>query len=264
LSEPQSTASQHDMPSSFEAMALMSSTAVPDDVIMRLWDGIIGYGSRAIDVGARRGEAIPLIEAAGYTSITALEPHEISFGWLMAGFSRYDCRQIALSSHNGTVKLAKVPVAMDKGELVTPGLDGMEWSPDSWHDVPLTEVPCLTLDQLVKRNGAPDLVLIDTEGHEAEVLKGAAETIRTSHAHWLVEFHSPQLHKDVIELLSSGGYEPETLRHPHYRTESQMWHQHGWVKARPVQRESRDLDRVVDAMTASRGGPAPIQIRAFA
>ncbi|MCK6577925.1 MAG: FkbM family methyltransferase [Anaerolineae bacterium] len=51
------------------------------------------------------------------------------------------------------------------------------------------QVPTVTLDTLMSRFGAPDLVKIDVEGAELRVLEGATGIARTGKARFLVEMH---------------------------------------------------------------------------
>lgn len=52
----------------------------------------------------------------------------------------------------------------------------------------LSGVPRVTVDQLARDFGRPDVVYIDVDGFECQVLRGSAETLQT-HADWFVEVH---------------------------------------------------------------------------
>jgi FkbM family methyltransferase len=201
----------------------------PVEVLDRLWSGWRGH--TAYDVGAHKGENIPLLEAAGFTRIVALEPEWASFAELVRRFGdRCHAWQAAASDHHGWLDLAEVPMAISKGELVTPGTTGMEWSPADWAAARIIRtVPCITLDGLA---GSPDFVVVDTEGHEARVLAGAREILQEAKAGWLIEFHAPDLKDRCERQLEAAGYTVEVVRHPHYPPHSHLWYQHGWLRAR--------------------------------
>jgi FkbM family methyltransferase len=58
-------------------------------------------------------------------------------------------------------------------------------------------VPAITVDDLAREYGTPDLVFIDVEGYEEQVLKGAADTLAGAATSFLVEVHE--------ELAAYGG-----------------------------------------------------------
>lgn len=70
-----------------------------------------------------------------------------------------------------------------------------------------------TLSHVVRSGRSVDFIKIDVEGHELEVLEGAARTIAHSHPVILCEIekrHSPHCDK-VFSLLRSAGYKAYTL-----------------------------------------------------
>lgn len=220
----------------------------PPSVEPVLWRDLIG--DLAFDIGARKGENFAQFAALGYRGIIACEPEPGSYGDLRQRFHAWaepdleDQRReahipwallmnVAVSDHVGTVQLAEVPMAISKGEWVTPGTDGMEWSLPDWGEAKLHAVPCTTLDTLADDIGDPDLVVIDTEGHEAAVLRGGQMLMAACGTKWLIEFHAPGLKEECETLLTASGHDVETVRHPHYPEGSDMWHQHGWLRAIP-------------------------------
>jgi FkbM family methyltransferase len=67
-------------------------------------------------------------------------------------------------------------------------------------------IPTLTVDNLSKTYGNPDVIKIDVEGAEALVLKGAMGTIKTTKSMViLVEIHSLKAMFDVYDVLASIG-----------------------------------------------------------
>lgn len=50
-------------------------------------------------------------------------------------------------------------------------------------------VPSVTVDELTRRQGAPDVLFVDVEGFEAKVLRGAADTLARFRPDCFVEMH---------------------------------------------------------------------------
>jgi FkbM family methyltransferase len=219
----------------------------PPGVERVLWRGF--EGDLAFDIGARKGENFGHLAQLGYSGIIACEPEPGSYAELVQRFGHWQMIEdddfpegttpwaslmnCAVSDHEGTVELAEVPMAISKGEWVTPGTDGMEWSLPDWGEAKLHAVPCTTLDALADNAGDPDLVVIDTEGHEAAILRGGQMLMAACGTKWLIEFHAPGLKAECETLLTTSDHEVETVRHPHYAEGSDMWHQHGWLRATP-------------------------------
>lgn len=69
-----------------------------------------------------------------------------------------------------------------------------------------TLVRAVTVDELAREHGTPDLVYVDVEGHECHALRGATETL-ASRPEWFIEVHAhgplQAAGGSVAELLSS-------------------------------------------------------------
>ena len=205
----------------------------PPEVEQALW-ARFGHYETGFDVGANCGQSVErMLGLCG--QVVSLEPNRDSFASLSAQWGlnpRVTCINAAVSDHDGIAELAQLPGKQaDTGQLVTPGLSGMEWDPGDWSAV--ETVPCLalTLDHLAADHGQPGLVKVDTEGHETLVLLGATDVLTLRESDWLIEFHSQVNHARCAEILESHGYRTETIRHPHYIVGGHMWRQHGWIKA---------------------------------
>jgi FkbM family methyltransferase len=209
--------------------------AVPDppELSGPLWEGF--SGSVGWDVGANCGQSVPVMRER-FGRVVSFEPCQASFDYARAAYPDAEMYRVALSDHEGTVELALLGGEQEEtGQLVTPGTRGMEWDPGSWDPgrVSFLTVPCRTIDSQVRALGAPDFVKVDTEGHEFHVLLGGLGLLKLRKASWLVEFHSPGLRAACTDLLDLAGLAVQTVRHPHYAPDSPMWHQHGWLRARP-------------------------------
>ena len=50
----------------------------------------------------------------------------------------------------------------------------------------------------------------------------------------LIEFHSAELRDWCQQTLLANTYSVFTVRHPHYARDSDLYHQHGWLRAFPA------------------------------
>lgn len=220
----------------------MVRASLPDPVEIhdRLWQGF--RGRVGWDVGANCGQTI-LDMAFEFDHIVAFEPSPDSFAAAASLVIQHHIEarviNVALSDHDGHVDLA-YPAAEQRetGQLVTPGLKGMEWEPADWDAVEKVSVSCLRADVLAidwcyggEELMYPDFMKVDTEGHEVAVLRGAEGILARGSTDFLIEFHSPENQRACMEILVEAGYEPEIVRHPHYPSDSLMWYQHGWLRA---------------------------------
>lgn len=213
----------------------MVRPAVPDptEIAAQAWWGFRGY--YAWDVGANCGQSIVHFKMFHGGRFSFFEPSEDSASYLKRMYSWADVHPIALSDHDGELELAyPAREQRDTGQLVTPGTEGMEWSPPDWSVIPRVTVPCRTADSMVIELGEPDFIKVDTEGHECQVLAGAKRLLARGEVKWLIEFHTPGNLSWCQRELTGAGYVTEIVRHPYYRTGGKMWRQHGWLRAFPL------------------------------
>jgi FkbM family methyltransferase len=69
-----------------------------------------------------------------------------------------------------------------------------------------TRVRVTTLDEAVRRFGAPNFVKMDIEGGENQALRGAESLLREVRPSWLIELHSPACELEVKDRLAAAGY----------------------------------------------------------
>lgn len=214
----------------------------PPEIQPTLWRGV--RGSCAWDVGANCGQTVALL-ADRFATTICFEPAAECLDLLWTASVRAANRSnstvavkpLAISDHDGTVRLAALPDKISTGQLVTPGTHGMEWSPDWDAGQPgdlVREVACRSIDSLAAEIPPPDFIKVDVEGHEQAVLDGAAGYTVQAHPGWLIEFHSPELYESCRTWLSGRDYTVTVIRHPHYPPGSAMWFQHGWLRAIPT------------------------------
>lgn len=212
--------------------------AVPDppELSDRLWYGFMG--GTAWDVGSNCGQAI-LEMSWAFDKIIGFEPdprsHSYAVDYVRTMLPGFDItvHRIAMSDSDGTIELA-YPAKEQKetGQLVTIGTQGMEWEPKNWDKVERLRVESWTADKFAGHHGGyPDFAKIDTEGHEAAVLRGAEGLLACGKTDILLEFHTPGNHDFCEKALLDAGYKVTTVRHPHYEPDSHMYFQHGWIRA---------------------------------
>jgi FkbM family methyltransferase len=160
-------------------------------------------GARVFDLGASYGVvAMMLADVTGPKGqVVALEAHPHDAATLernreLNGMTQLICLHAAAAREPGEIVFGR------NGEVD----DGSR----RWGEL---RVPALSVDELSRRYGPPDVVFIDVEGYEHEVVLGAADTIDQG-PDWFVEVHGDeQLGKygastgDVIALFGRAGYE---------------------------------------------------------
>ena len=212
-------------------MTIRPAPIDPPEIHRHLWDGFTGRVGW--DIGSNTGQSLGEMTNR-FEQVVAFEPAVECMPFLEPWAPRVLVKQIAVSNVDGEIQLAALPDKIDTGQLVTPGTHGMEWSVDWTSTQPadiVRTVASWRIDSLVEELPPPNFWKIDVEGHEMHVLDGAEQTITDYRPDMLIEFHNPQLYDEVIETLRQHGYTSiDTVRHPHYRHGSEMWHTHGWLR----------------------------------
>lgn len=208
------------------------------DILWRDWHGAIGW-----DVGANAGQSVPwMLDRFGL--VHCFEPSEAARAvfegvWpteLRSGRVKlYPC---ALAAHTGQLAVAVREAPIQSGQLVAVDMPyhGEDRGPNTavWgRDKYTWQVDCTTADDIADRKGIPDFVKVDTEGHELLVLQGAAQILSKRLTGWLVEYHTAGLAAQCVALLQAAGYRLEMVANPRYEPGSDMWYQHGWIRAAP-------------------------------
>jgi FkbM family methyltransferase len=195
------------------------------------------------DIGANMGQSVEkMLSDPKVRKVIAFEPAEESYE-VLAGKYRDNpvvvLRHEAVANHDGVLTLSVRQAPIMTGQLVAAGMPyGNElpaehvmarWGPE----LATRSLPCITVDTLVEELGPPDFAKVDTEGHELQVLTGGLHLLQRCQTRWLIEFHREDLYHGCANLFEIFGYNVETLRHPHYRRNSHMWYNHGWIRAFP-------------------------------
>jgi FkbM family methyltransferase len=147
-------------------------------------------GGIAIDVGANNG-FMTLLMAAHASAVVAVEPYAPARAKLAHNVALNDFRHVEisdrlLSDHDGTATLYLPDPAAPNQALASVHAQRAH--------VRSVNVPMERLDTLATRLNLPrvDLIKIDTEGHDAAVLRGARETL-SSHRPVVIFEHDTRL-----------------------------------------------------------------------
>lgn len=172
---------------------------------MKLLSLIVQRHDRVIDVGGNRGIYAYALWKLGAT-VEVFEPNSICHGVLTAwasGKSDVNIHTVALSNHAGTANL-HIPIdgwGIEHDASASIEQAGFPQARDEW-------VPLRTLDSY--QFEGLRLIKIDVEGHEYNVIEGAARTIASSRPALLVEIEQRHIDRpiaDVFEKILGFGYQ---------------------------------------------------------
>jgi FkbM family methyltransferase len=147
--------------------------------------------SRAFDIGAHIGEtATGFLSAFPNAEVYSFEPHPNSFNCLLDIKSdRFHAYRLAISDRNGDAQFFVYSDVVDPTEAVSASMQNslvrqtqFELIADgtkTTHHTKTINVECMTVDQFCDTNNLKkvEVLKIDVEGHEAEVLDGARDTL---------------------------------------------------------------------------------------
>jgi len=94
-------------------------------------------------------------------------------------------------------------------------------------------LPCRRLDTLCLE-GKVDFIKCDVEGAEVRVFDGAERLIGEHRPRLLIEVHSRENLRLLVEWLARQRYRCQVVRHPAYPPFSAHWFDHCWIAADPV------------------------------
>lgn len=162
-------------------------------------------GSDCVDVGAHTGAVLEhMLRLAPMGRHLAFEPLPAMAASLRARFPAVDIREVALSDRSGRATFTHVRTRPAYSGFRRRSYPGAE-------EVEEIEVRTATLDECLPSGFCPAVVKIDVEGAEAEVLRGAAETLSAHRPLVLFEHgaggadHYGTTSEEVFGLLSDCG-----------------------------------------------------------
>ncbi len=155
----------------------------PYDVIKKLLADIKVEG--ILDAGASHGKISErMLKNFPGANAYAFEPNPMYKNVLTeyaARESRFHPQFMALSNEEGTASL-NITESAGNTSLLTPSDSLKEIDPEGSPIKEMVDVPIVTIDDWVKRNGSPSIELMkfDIQGYELVALDGAKETLRNS------------------------------------------------------------------------------------
>lgn len=164
---------------------------------------LIQPGDVVCQVGANIGAlTLPLAHAVGPTGrVLALEPQNVIYKALSANVAinnlwQVEAKQAAAGAEAGMVSMPEV-------DYQRPGnFGGISVSTEATTH----RVPMITLDKALADLPALALLHLDCEGHELDVLRGAAATIRRLRPVLYVEIDRPEVRDGLPEILLAHDY----------------------------------------------------------
>ena len=144
--------------------------------LTRFCEAAVPQPKLVFDVGAHVGDRVTAFRRNG-ARVIAVEPQPLLARYLRFRFA-LDRDVIIVEAGLGAdegqaemrVNRANPTVSTLSGDFVQAADGAQGWEGQHWDDV--QKIRLTTLNRLIEAHGKPDFIKIDTEGHEAEVLKG--------------------------------------------------------------------------------------------
>ena len=162
--------------------------------------------SHFIDVGANVGNHTNGLSEY-FAHCHAFEPSPKTFQLLkvnMTNKANVTCYQVALSDTNGQTMLAHDNLNSGKSHITYPNLTEKKVAKP--HLIP---VETRRLDHVISKNCPIGAIKIDVEGHEIQVLRGAAGIIKAQKPLIIIEVLSREIidgHSECLDYLNEIGY----------------------------------------------------------
>ena len=167
-------------------------------------------GDLAFDVGTHVGDRSASFRRLG-ARVVAVEPQPRlarALRLLFRGDPGVTLVQALLGATEGEATLrlntANPTVATASTAFIAAADGAAGWEGQRW-DGEIAR-PVTTLDALAMRHGLPAFVKIDVEGAEAEVLRGARQTLQARHPLLYLDTHQREAHEQTVAILTSLGY----------------------------------------------------------
>jgi FkbM family methyltransferase len=161
-------------------------------------------GATVFDLGAHQAIVALMLadHVGGDGRVVAVEaePHNVAVA-----------RRNVELNRASNVRLVHAAVARAPGSVrFSPGLNGRV---ASQHRLGTVAVRAVSVDELAREHGSPDVLFIDIEGHELEALRGAPDTLAGT-PDLYVEVHTDHgltdaggSAEEVVELVAAAGYD---------------------------------------------------------
>jgi FkbM family methyltransferase len=168
---------------------------------------VCGEGDVILEVGANIGtETVCFSDIVGKTGVVhAFEPFPPNLAHLrsnaaQARHGNINIFPLALGDHDEVIRFASPPGHNSgRGHVLSSQLNQVQ----SWPATEVVEVQCKTLDSIGSELGEPRLMLVDAEGQEAAILRGAQHLLAAGSVVIVIEV--------LDRLLARAGSSPAEL-----------------------------------------------------
>jgi FkbM family methyltransferase len=191
-------------PNLYEEMELISQVIFCDQYHARQF---LNQDSIVIDAGANVGTfSIFAASIATHGHIYAFEPTASTFSLLEKNAQNFPYNITCVNSGLGEAVSEKNILNLGMGSGGNVIEDSPFYKNSNADEGKLEKVTIITIDQFVAENNIPrvDFIKIDTEGYEANILRGAAETIKKfKPVIAMSAYHNPGDKKDLPRIVQS-------------------------------------------------------------
>lgn len=151
----------------------------------------------ALDVGANIGNHTIYFGKVLHLNTIAFEPTPRSHAVL--------CKNIALNQLEGHVQALRIGAGRQSGRATMQTRDATNWGMNQLDENSDGEIEVKRLDD-IPRTGPVVLMKVDVEGMELDVLRGAAEILRTDHPLLYIEAATDDQRQPIEAFLAAFGY----------------------------------------------------------
>jgi len=168
-----------------------------EDMRARVMALDVPENTMALDVGANIGNHTVFIGKVLGLNTIAFEPTPRSHAVL--------CKNIALNGLDGHVQALRIGAGAQTGHATVQTRDAANWGMNQLHADSDGEIEVKRLDD-ISRTGPVVLMKVDVEGMELDVLRGAAEILRTDHPLLYIEAATDAQRQPIEAYLAAFGY----------------------------------------------------------
>jgi len=188
---------------------------------IRMFSRLVRQGDRVVDVGAHEGYITlwlsGLVGSKG--QVLAVEPNPENLRLLRMNVAHNRVENVQIAAHAASDQNGYLPFHWNPGEGAWGGLDSFSYATQRKS----TLIPVDTLNAIVRSHiaGAVSLLKIDTEGHELQVLRGAAKILAEDKPHLCFEVnltfwaHLRESVDALLDYVRGYGYTLFVLRRGH-------------------------------------------------
>lgn len=166
----------------------------------------VGFFSALAHVLTRPAGRVVSIEATPHTFELLQRNRAERAGW--------EARNLAMADRDGSLRFHVFPLRYSEYNAI----DVEAYLDEPWYrDNPpeVVEIPCITLDALLRDQSPPDIIKIDAEGAEAQIIRGGEQSLQAYAGALVMEYirasQSTGGHVQALELLLAWGYRAFTI-----------------------------------------------------